>query len=65
MAAILGAADLFLVIQICGSLIYLFWRPRWLRNLFELVFAAVGLLSVAVLSAVFPLDFSDVVGGWL
>jgi len=62
---ILWAADLSLVIQICGSLILLFWRPRWLRNLLELVFAAAGLLSVAVLYAVFPLDFSDLVGGWL
>ena len=64
-ARILWAADLSLLIQICGSLILLFWRPRWLRNLFELVFAAAGLLSVAVFYAVFPLDFSLVVGGWL
>jgi hypothetical protein len=62
---ILWAADLSLVIQICGSLILLFWRPRWLRNLFEIIFAAAGLLSVAVFYVVFPLDFSRVVGEWL
>ena len=63
--AILWAADLSLVAQIGGSLVLLFWRPRWLRNLFEVVFSATGLLSVAVFFAVFPLDFSLVVGEWL
>jgi hypothetical protein len=62
---ILWAADLSLLAQIGGNLILLFWRPRWLRYLFELVFSAAGLLSVAVFFAVFPLDFSRVVGDWL
>jgi len=61
----LWAANLSLVAQIAGSFLLLFWRPRWLRNLFELAFAVLGLLSVAVFFAVFPLDFSLVVGEWL
>lgn len=62
---ILWAANLSMVIQICGSFVLLFWRPRWLRNFAELVFSAAGLLSVAVFFAVFPLDFSHIVGDWL
>jgi len=62
---ILWAANLSMVITICGSFILLFWRPRWLRNLAELVFSVAGLLSVAVFYAVFPLDFSYIVGEWL
>jgi hypothetical protein len=62
---ILWAANLSAVIQICGSFVLLFWRPRWLRNLAELVFSAAGLLSIAVFFAVFPLDFSHIVGDWL
>jgi hypothetical protein len=61
----LWAANLSLVAQVAGSFLLLFWRPRWLANLFELAFAVLGLLSVAVFFAVFPLDFSLVVGEWL
>jgi hypothetical protein len=62
---ILWAANLSLVINICGNFMLLFWRPRWLRNFAELVFSAAGLLSIAVFFAVFPLDFSRIVGEWL
>jgi hypothetical protein len=62
---ILWAADLSFLVQICGNLILLFASPRWLRRLMELAFSVTGLLSVAVFYAVFPLDFSRIVGEWL
>jgi hypothetical protein len=62
---ILWAVDLSLLIQIGGNLILLFASPRALRRFMDLSFAATGLLSVAVFYAVFPLDFSRVVGDWL
>ncbi len=62
---ILWAADLSFVAQICGNLILLIVSPRWLARLMELVFAVTGLLSLAVFYAVFPLDFSRIVGEWL
>ena len=64
-ANILWAADLSLVVSIAGNLLLCFYRPARLSALFRVLFAATGLLSVAVFYAVFPLDFSVVVGTWL
>jgi hypothetical protein len=63
--AILWAVDLSLLLQIGGNFILVFRRPRWLRHLLEIAFSATGLLSAAVFFAVFPLDFSPLVGAWL
>lgn len=62
---ILWAADLSLVVQIVGNLLLAFYRPAWLDALTRLLIAAAGLLSLVVFYAVFPLDFSVLVGEWL
>jgi hypothetical protein len=62
---ILWAADLSIVLQIVGSFLLVFYRPRWFDSLLRLLFSAAGLLSLIVFYLVFPIDLSGLVGDWL
>lgn len=64
-AGILWAADISLGAQIVGNLLLCFYRPPQFAAFMRCVFAATGLLSIIVFFAVFPLDFSHLVGPWL
>ena len=57
-ADVLWAAYLGVAVQILGNLVMLANDARWLRRLFDAVFAAVGLLGAIVFYRVFPLDLS-------
>lgn len=63
--AILWAVDLSLLVQIVGNLLLSFYRPAWLSALAQALFSALGVLGLIVFYAVFPLDFSRIVGPWL
>jgi hypothetical protein len=64
-ADIVWAANLSMAVQIGGNLLLILYRPPSLYALLQAVFAAVSLISIAVFYAVFPLDFSQLVGTWL
>lgn len=62
-ADVLWAAYLGVAVQILGNLVMLANDARWLRRLFDAVFAAVGLLGAIVFYRVFPLDLARF-GDW-
>lgn len=62
---ILWAANLSMIVQVIGNAVLAIYRPARLYSLIQGIHAAVGLVSVAVFYAVFPLDFSQLVGNWL
>jgi hypothetical protein len=63
---ILWAANLSLGVQMLGNLLLAFYRPPRFAALMRALFAAASLVSIIVFFLVFPLDFSQLVGGpWL
>ncbi len=62
---ILWAANLSFAVQIAGNVLLILFRPPRLYSFLQALFAIVGLVSVIVFYRVFPLDFSQFVGGWM
>ena len=62
---ILWAANLSLLVQIVGNFLLLYYRPPRFQAFMRAAFSAVEIVSLAVFYAVFPLDFSRLVGEWM
>jgi hypothetical protein len=63
--AVLWAMNLSLLVQLAGNAILIFLHPRFLHYLMQTVFNVVSLLSLIVLTAVYPLDFSYFAGNFV
>lgn len=63
--SILWAANLSLIVQLAGNAILAFYRPARFYSFLQLVFAALGLLSIFVFYSVFPLDFAAISLSWI
>ena len=64
-ARILWAANLSLLVQICGNLSMVFYRPPRYALFVQILGTAAGFLSIIVFYVVFPLDFSQVGLAWI
>jgi hypothetical protein len=62
---ILWAANLSIIVRLCGNVILAFRRPARLYSSVQAVITAASLVSIAVFLAVFPLDFGAISLGWI
>ena len=60
--AVLWALNLSILVQLAGNAILVFVHPRFLHYLAQTVFNIVSLLALVILTSVFPIDFSYLVG---
>lgn len=63
--AVLWAANLSLLTQIGGRLALIFYHPRVLHNLAQVLFDALSLLALVIILSVFPFDFAAVSIPWM
>lgn len=55
--AVLWAINLSLGVQLAGNLLLLFFHPRFLHHLVQVLFAALSLLALVIILTVYPFRF--------
>jgi hypothetical protein len=56
--SVLWAVNLSIFVQIVGNALLIFFDPRWLRHLANLAFNIFGVISIAVVYAIYPFNFA-------
>lgn len=59
---VLWALNLSILVQLAGNAMLIFFHPRFVHYLAQVVFNLVSLLAIVVLVSVFPFDFSFIAG---
>ena len=56
---------IYLIAQIAGNAVLVFYHPNYFHHSVQLVFSLLGVFVSIVMLSVFPFDFSTSIGPWL